>query len=242
MILPLHIEISDKLRICESRLASQIDADDTALSVTSGDGSARFPTYTPFLVLIESEIVNVTAVSTDTFTIERGARGTTAATHTGATPLRAVVYSEDVGKINWFLVEKTDSYTATSSDCIILVDASGGDVTITLPAAEDSTNSGYIIKKIDTSGGKVTIDADESETIDGEESIDLTLQYQFVSIVCDGTEWFVIGGAYVKMEELLERKFNEQIDLLEKIRKEATKTTLHLASQSDENIGEKDAQ
>ncbi len=96
MIIPLSIEISDKLRICESRLASTINATDTSLTVTSGEGATNFPSYTPFNILIESEIVEVTAISTDTFTITRGRKNTTAASHTSGTPLRAIMYSEDL--------------------------------------------------------------------------------------------------------------------------------------------------
>ena len=96
MILPLHIEISDKIRICESRLAATIDSDDTSLTVTSGEGATNFPNYFPFNILIESEIVEVTAIATDTFTITRGQKNTTAASHTSGTPLRAILYSEDL--------------------------------------------------------------------------------------------------------------------------------------------------
>lgn len=212
MIIPLHIEISDLLYNCESRLTSTINATDTSLSVTSGDGAARFPSYNPLLILIESEIVKRTAVSTDTFTIVRGERDTTAASHTSGTPLRAIEFSQDIKRIHGFLSEKTAAYTATSSDNTILVD---GDVKITLPAVADSTNFGYIIKNVGT--GAVTIDANLSETIDGETEIVLSLQYQFVSIVCDGTEWFITGGVYVKMEELVQKTndaLNEIIELL----------------------------
>ncbi|KKN71505.1 hypothetical protein LCGC14_0420840 [marine sediment metagenome] len=96
MILPLHIEISDKLRICESRLVATINATQTTLEVTSGEAATNFPSYVPFLVLIESEIVNVTDKSADTFTITRGQKNTTAASHTSGTPLRAILYSEDL--------------------------------------------------------------------------------------------------------------------------------------------------
>ncbi len=97
MIIPLYIERSDKMRICESRLAADINATTGVLTVTTGEGATNFPSYTPFLLQIESEAVNVTKVSTDTFTIERGEWDTTATSHTAGTPLRAVIYSEDLG-------------------------------------------------------------------------------------------------------------------------------------------------
>ena len=96
MILPLHIEISDKIRICESRLTAEISASATSLTVTSGEASTNFPSYFPFNILLESEIVEATALVTDTYTIKRGVKNTTAAIHATATPLRAILYSEDL--------------------------------------------------------------------------------------------------------------------------------------------------
>ncbi len=97
MIIPLYIERSDKLRLCESRLVSTINATTGVLTITSGEAATNFPSYVPFLVQIESESVNVTKVTGDTFTIERGEWDTTAASHVTGTPLRAVIYSEDLG-------------------------------------------------------------------------------------------------------------------------------------------------
>ncbi len=96
MILPLHIEKSDKLRICESRLASSIDATQTTLTVTTGEAATNFPDYVPFDILVESEIVTATALATDTYTIGRGKKNTAGASHTSGTPLRAIKYSNDL--------------------------------------------------------------------------------------------------------------------------------------------------
>jgi hypothetical protein len=38
----------------------------------------------------------------------------------------------------------------------------------------------------------VTIDGNAAETIDGDLTIDLTLQYESVMIVCDGSNWHII--------------------------------------------------
>lgn len=90
------------------------------------------------------------------------------------------------------LVSKTGAYTATSSDHVILCDASGGAFTVTLPAASGVTGIIYHIKKMDSSGSAVTIDGNGAETIDGATTIDLTLQYESVTIVSDGTSWHII--------------------------------------------------
>ena len=147
------------------------------------------------------------------------------------------VASED---ISFTSAEVVTATTLTADHYLVKVDASSGTITITLPAITSHPDREYTIIKTDSSGNKVKIVG----TINGEEDIDLTLQYQHVIIHADddGDEWLIVGGRNVKLEELLERKFTEQIDLLEKIRQEAVKATLHLASQSDENIRENDAQ
>lgn len=87
---------------------------------------------------------------------------------------------------------KTGAYTATINDHLILCDAVGGSFIITLPAAAVVTGLILHIKKIDSSGNTVTIDADASETIDKGLTAILTAQFEVVSIQSDGTEWWII--------------------------------------------------
>ncbi len=60
-------------------LNAAITAGATTLTVHAGDG-ARFPA-TPFNIAVDAEIMQVTVIATDTFTVTRGAGGTTAAAH-----------------------------------------------------------------------------------------------------------------------------------------------------------------
>jgi hypothetical protein len=63
-------------------LASAITASQTSVTVGSAAG---FPTFTPYLVKVDSELLLVTAgAGTTTWTVERGQMGTTAATHAGS--------------------------------------------------------------------------------------------------------------------------------------------------------------
>jgi hypothetical protein len=104
---------------------------------------------------------------------------------------RAKLATGAVAKQN--VTTKTGAYTATSSDDLILCDASGGAFTVTLPAA--STNSGLIltIKKTDNSlANKVTIDGNGSETIDGATTRKLCTQYESYRIISDGSNWVVL--------------------------------------------------
>lgn len=95
------------------------------------------------------------------------------------------------GSFSVAYVSKTSAYTATSSDCVISCDASGGAFTITLPTASGIAGRLYRIKKSDTSGNAVTIDPNGSETIDGSSTKSLTTAYDSVDLISDGTNWEV---------------------------------------------------
>jgi hypothetical protein len=73
-------------------LAANVGASDTTLVMATGEG---FPTAVPgvsqFRVLVESEILIVTATSGPTFTVTRGAEDTTAAEHNAATVVTHIV-------------------------------------------------------------------------------------------------------------------------------------------------------
>lgn len=79
-----------------------------------------------------------------------------------------------------------------SSYDVILVDASGGAVTLTLPVAALSLGYSYTVKKIDASANAVTLDGDGGETIDNSLTVTTTTQYDVFRVVCDGVEWWLI--------------------------------------------------
>lgn len=90
----------------------------------------------------------------------------------------------------------TEGYTVTDDDDIIIVDASGGAITVGLPPAFSNEDMKItIVRKDGTVANAVTIDADGSETINGATPRSLSTQYAAVTLICDGTEWFVIGEA-----------------------------------------------
>lgn len=103
-----------------------------------------------------------------------------------------------VGTINGAIVDidgigsKSANYTITASDFILLGDASAGAFTFTLPAASGVSKKRYHIKKIDSSGNTITIDGNGAETIDGAITKVLSVQYESITIVSDGTSWWVI--------------------------------------------------
>ena len=85
---------------------------------------------------------------------------------------------------------KTTNYTATTSDNVILVNASSGDVTITLPASSSGLN--FTVKKIDSSSNTVTVASNGSETIDGSSTQVIISQYDAISLVSDGSNFYII--------------------------------------------------
>lgn len=104
--------------------------------------------------------------------------------------------AEDLRKVRNAAITSSSAvsaaYTVKSSDKVLLVDASGGGVTLTLPAAASAKNSDVTIKKTDTTGNAVTIDGNGSETIDGGLTAVIVTPYVALRLYCDGTEWWIV--------------------------------------------------
>jgi len=96
------------------------------------------------------------------------------------------------GSINFDLASVTASATLGSSDCMIIADATAGEVTINLPSvASAGVGRTYYIKKVDSSNNSVVVDGDGTETIDG--SLTQTIDAEeSLTITCNNSEWWVI--------------------------------------------------
>lgn len=88
------------------------------------------------------------------------------------------------------IVSKTSTYTAVPYD-IILCDTSGGGFTINLPPAANATNKIITIKKISVDGLTLTIEADGTETIDGDLMKQIVTTWTSMDIVSDGNNWYI---------------------------------------------------
>ncbi len=75
---------------------------------------------------------------------------------------------------------------------ILLADPTGGDVTLDLPAAGAHTGKIVKVKKAVASANNVILTTADSGRIDGEESIVLESDFAGVSLICNGTHWFVM--------------------------------------------------
>lgn len=81
-------------------------------------------------------------------------------------------------------------YTASVGEDV-LVNASGGAVTVNLPTASGISGQSIYVKKQDSSGNTVTIDGNSSETIDGSLTLVISVQYNGFELVSDGTNWYI---------------------------------------------------
>jgi len=85
------------------------------------------------------------------------------------------------------IVTKTANYTLTASDVVV---KANGTLTLTLPTAVGIGGKVYYTKNIGT--GTVTIDADGTETIDGDLSFVSTTQYESITVVSDSANWCIL--------------------------------------------------
>ena len=92
------------------------------------------------------------------------------------------------GSLELGYVEKTSTYTATSSD--FTINCTSGSFTINLPTAVGITGRIYVIKN--TGVGTITVDGNGSETIDGGEIADIPSYYQLM-IQSTGSGWIIIS-------------------------------------------------
>lgn len=93
------------------------------------------------------------------------------------------------------LVTKTTTYAITATDSNIMVNTTGGAVTVTLPTAVGVSGQRYTIKdwKGTANSNKITIATTSSQTIDAQTSFIISSIYGEVTLVSDGANWSVVG-------------------------------------------------
>jgi len=85
----------------------------------------------------------------------------------------------------------TSNTTLADIDQVVDVNASGGEVTIILPAVDNNQRKISIIK-VDASAFQVIIDGNGSETINGDTTLILEFQYDAATLVSSSTGWRII--------------------------------------------------
>jgi hypothetical protein len=109
-------------------------------------------------------------------------------------------YDLSSGTIRWVNVTApvfpirtiTVSGAATIADGVILVDATLGAVTVTLPAVATMTGRVLVVKKKDTSANAVILDGNGAETVDDLATFPFATPYTAISVISNGVAWWVI--------------------------------------------------
>jgi hypothetical protein len=79
-----------------------------------------------------------------------------------------------------------------SGDYAILADSTSGAITINLPTAAILAGRIFVFKRVNAGANNVVIDPAASETIDGAATYTLSAQWASVTIISNGTNWFII--------------------------------------------------
>ncbi len=102
-----------------------------------------------------------------------------------------VAMTSDITGSTAYVTAQTGTYSVDSANGINqVVVATANTFTITLYAA--SGKSGYSVSVKNTGTGTITIDGNGSETIDGQTTVAISAQYGALTLVCDGSNWFVL--------------------------------------------------
>jgi len=92
------------------------------------------------------------------------------------------------------ITSKSSSTALVASERgVILVDTSGGDVTLDLPDATGSLMMIYTIKKTTSDSNVVIVDPNASQTIDGSTTHTVSNQWDSIRIVNDGSNWIILS-------------------------------------------------
>ena len=84
----------------------------------------------------------------------------------------------------------TTSATLDTTYYYVNADATSGAIVLTLPTAIGISGTVYIVKKTDSSANTVTITPFGAQTIDGVANEVISAQYDSISIISDGANWY----------------------------------------------------
>src|ERR1700728_187381 len=127
----------------QTTLNGAITSGQTPLTVASAAG---FPATAPFRILIDNELMIVTAgAGTTTWTVTRGAEGTTAAAHSNGATVTQVLTAQGLANVTGGVNAQTGtSYTFATTDARQLVTFDNSSpVAVTLPQATSGDNSNF---------------------------------------------------------------------------------------------------
>lgn len=91
-------------------------------------------------------------------------------------------------------IASTTTITPTQSSTLYLADSSSGSLTLTLSTSSLEVGKEVIIKDStgSSSSNSITVDTEGSETIDGQTSFTISSNYISISMISDGSNWYII--------------------------------------------------
>lgn len=93
--------------------------------------------------------------------------------------------NDSIIALNMTPTEVAEDYSLLREDVVVLVDATAGAVTLTLPDIASTLGEAKYIMKVDSSANAVTITADTSDTIEGAASISISTQWDSALLSTD---------------------------------------------------------
>jgi len=129
----------------------------------------------------------ISRTAANTLTIDNNASGAANLIVTGNLQAQGAIYLKTVLK-----VFADSPYSVAASDTIIFCNATGGNMTVTLPSAASHTGRNLTVKRTNTTANTVTVGS-AAGTIDGAASYIIpggTLNS--ITVVSDGTNWYII--------------------------------------------------
>jgi hypothetical protein len=97
------------------------------------------------------------------------------------------------GSVEYAVKDVASDYFLGNEDHILRVNASGGEVFISLPNAQGLMGREYMIKKIDGSGNQVVVKTSLGQTLDGQQEFRVNSQYQTLRVISSGEGWDIIS-------------------------------------------------
>jgi formylglycine-generating enzyme required for sulfatase activity len=183
------------LSVTDAAITTSKLADSAVTENKLADGaviSAKFDNNSVTANKISISAVTADKLSNSAVTVEKlSASG--GFTLTSGTAGQSLMSNGD-GTFKWEDVENEINIATTSTNITLTSEQSGmvlvsGNSTVTLAAPSSSQGKKLTIKKTDSSSTTVTI----SGIVDGESNPQLSEQYAYMTIICNGSEWLKIG-------------------------------------------------
>ncbi len=166
-------------------LNGAIGTGNTTLTVTS---ASLFPTSPTFRIIIDSEIMLVTGVTGNQFTVTRAAENTVVASHNNLAAVSQILTAGaisqlklDSSNIIWTATQ-TSNYTVQTTDQGVGVDTTTAAVTITLPASPNDGERHLISDVAGTANTHNITVSGNGHNIIGQSSYIMTGQYNTLTV------------------------------------------------------------